>query len=333
MGGRVMMYSKVAILAVVVAALMVFSGFAFASPPVPPPTEGFAITTAVDCEMSAGDFSEAESFTWTWVNDPVRVTNTLPIAPNQDENHVGRPLLLGSTLGFPGTEQHLGPFGRAAQIRYTEEMQSTDTSLLQFKKDFNAGSESDPNVSVERNYGYVASEASLIANAENKERAGLSIVANGDAIARIGGLGARFPVIGQGLGDVPSLCPWAQYAGIPATNEFIAMGSDTATTSVMVSDTETSVVATRAPEMDHSISAVGVGMAQGLMKVALMEGGNAYARVFDGFNGEQPPDLVSETDYSETTRSSGTIEKFSKDMHYHSTIPAYQMPEPWYELQ
>ena len=114
------MYSKVAILPVVVAALMVFSGFAFASPPVPPPTEGFVITTAVDCEMSAGDFSEAESFTWTWVHDPVRIMNTLPIAPNQDENHVGRRLLLGSTLGFPGTDQRLGPFGRAAQIRYAE---------------------------------------------------------------------------------------------------------------------------------------------------------------------------------------------------------------------
>jgi len=321
------MHSKAAIIAVTVAALMGFAGLASASPPVPPPTEGFAITTAVDCEMSAGDFSETESFTWTWVYDPVAL---LPVAPNLDENHVGRPLRQ-STLGFPGTDQYLGPYGRAAQIRYTDEMQSTDTSFLQFKKGFAAGSENDPNVSVDRNYGYVASEASLIANAENKERAGLSIVANGEGFVRIDGLGNGngLRLLGQGLGDMPSLCPWAYGAGIPATNEFIAMGSDTATTSVMVSDTETSVVATRAPEMDHSISAVGIGMAQGLMKVALMEGGDAYLPDFD----EDPPDLVSETDYFEATRSSGTIEKFSKAMHYHSTIPAYQMPEPWYELQ
>jgi len=145
----------------------------------------------------------------------------------------------------------------------------------------------------------------------------------------VGGVGDEFPLIGQGLGDMPSLCPWATGAGIPATNEFIAAGSDTATTSVMVPDTETSVAATRAPEMDHTISAVGVGMAQGLMKVALMEGCDAYDPDLD----VTPPDLVSKTDYSETTRSSETIERFNKAMHYHSTIPQYQMPEPWYELQ
>ncbi|MDY6952107.1 MAG: hypothetical protein SWE60_11380 [Thermodesulfobacteriota bacterium] len=321
------MYLKAAMLAVVVVALVVLPGLVSASPPVPPPTEGFAITTAVDCEMSAGDFSEVEFFTWTWVHDPFIV---IVGAPNLNDNHVGKPLLR-STLAFPGTDQHLGSYGRAAQIRYTEEMQSTDTSFLQFKKGFAAGSENDPNVSVDRNYGYVASEASLIANAENKERVGLSIVANGDALPRITDLGNGngLRLLGQGLGDMPSLCPWAHGAEIPATNEFIAMGSDTATTSVMVSDTDTSVVATRAPEMDHSISAVGTGMAQGLMKVALMEGGRAYVPEID----VAPPDLVSETDYSEKTRSLGTMEKFSKAMHYHSTIPAYQMPEPWYELQ
>ena len=326
------MYSRLSVFAAVAVGLMILAGLAAASPPVPPPEEGFNISTTVDVEMSAGDFTEVEAFTWTWVHDPVRVINFVDGA-NLDENHVGRPLF-GSTLGFPGRDQYLGPYGRAAQIRYTEEMQSTDTSFFQFKRGFTADSHgaadtAGNNLSVEKNYGYVASEASLIANAENKERVGLSIVANGEALRRRpNGLGQG--LLGQGLGDMPSLCPWAQDAEIPATNEFIAMGSDTAITSVMVSDTETSVAATRAPEMDHSISAVGIGMAQGLMKLSLMEGGDIYDPIAPV---PVVPDLVSKTDYSEKSQAVGTIDKFTKGMHYHSTIPQWQMPEPWYQLQ
>jgi hypothetical protein len=310
------MFLRFGVFAGVALLLMGFAGLAAASPPVPPPTEGFSIATAVDCEMSAGDFSETEGFTWTWVWD------TDPLI----RSGAGLPSHPPSTLAaYPGADQFLAWSGRAAQIRYTEEMQSTDTSFFQFKKGFVAGSESDPNVSVEKNYGYVASESSLIANAENKERVGLSIVANGDT---------------SGLGDMPSLCPWATGDGIPATNEFIAMGSDTATTSVMVSDSETSAVATRAPEMNHTISAVGLGTAQALMRVALMEGDSLYCPsceahydVYDNFLGLGPPNLQSETDYSEKTTASGSIDKFTKQMNYRSTIPAYQMPEPWYLLQ
>jgi len=65
-----MMYWKGGILAVVVAGLMIFSGFALASPPVPPPVEGFNIATVVDVEMSAGDCTQLEAFTWTWMHDP-----------------------------------------------------------------------------------------------------------------------------------------------------------------------------------------------------------------------------------------------------------------------
>lgn len=309
------MHSKTGISFVAAVALMTLAGFALASPPVPPPTEGFNIATVVDCEMSAGDFTEIEAFTWTWVRDM-----------GYEEE-----IVIPSTLAYPGVDQYLEWMGRAAQIRYTEEMQSTDTSFFQFKKGFTAASEgadtAENNLKVEKNYGYVASEASLIANAENKERVGLSIVANGD---------------NAGLDDMPSLCPWATGSFIPATNEFIAMGSDTSTTSVMVSDTETAAVATRAPEMDHSISAVGVGMAQALMRAALMEGDTMYDPLYDT-NGTDPvdlpwtepgpPNLQSQTDYSERTQAIGTIDTFFKGMHYHSTIPQYQMPEPWYQLQ
>ncbi|MDY6953332.1 MAG: hypothetical protein SWE60_17625 [Thermodesulfobacteriota bacterium] len=318
------MHSKVEIFAVVLAGLIMMPGPAFASPPVPPPIEGFSIDSVVDCEMSAGDFTEVEGFTWTW---------TANMDSSADDGFDD------TRLPAPGQVQFLDDYGRMAQIRYTEEMQSTDTSFFQFKKGFSADSGegpvgsvvssdqsggrmagSTPNLSVDKNCGYVASEGSLIANAENKERVGMSIVAAGDD---------------AGLGDMPSLCPWAADSLIPATNEFIAMGSDTSTTGVMVSDTETEAVATVAPELNHSISAVGIGMAQGLMKVALMEGGARFNpnEPGDPIEPDDIPDLVSKTDYSEKTTASGTIDKFTKAMHYHSTIPQYQMPEPWYQLQ
>jgi len=290
---------KMATIALVAVGLLVFSGFDIASPPVPPPVEGFNIVTNVDVEMSAGDCTEIEAFTWTWVHDTLDGFDP-------------------STLRHPGVAQYLGTGGRAGQIRYTEELASTDTAFFQFKKGFAADSHgadtAGNNLSVEKNYGYVASEASLIANAENKERVGLSIVANGDR---------------EGLGDMPSLCPWVAEFKIPATNEFIAMGSNTSTTSVMVSDTETKAAATRAPELNHNISAVGIGNATALMKVALMEGADWYRPSVDAI----VPDLVSKTSYSEKSSATGTIDRFFKGMHYHSTIPAYQMPEPWYQLQ
>jgi len=318
------MKTRLGLLAVTVVALMLFAGLAVASPPVPPPIEGFNIDSVVDCEMSGGDFVEVEAFTWTW---------TANMHTSADDG------FFDTTLAFPGRPQFLDDRGRVAQIRYTEEMQSTDTSFFQFKKGFTADSGegsfgspvtsdqsggrlsgSSPNLSVEKNYGYVASEGSLIANAENKERVGLSIVAAGDT---------------AGLGDMPSLCPWAAGTEIPATNEFIAMGSDTSTTSVMVSDTETEAVATVAPELNHSISAVGIGMAQGLMRASLMEGGGRFnpEEQGDPLDPGDVPDLVSKIDYSERTTAVGTIDKFFKGMHYHSTIPQWQMPEPWFQLQ
>ena len=58
-----------------------------------------------------------------------------------------------------------------------------------------------------------------------------------------------------------------------------------------------------------------------------------HGRPGDLFWDSGPPNLQSQTDYSEKSTASGVIEKFTKAMHYHSTIPQYQMPEPWYQLQ
>ena len=42
--------------------------------------------------------------------------------------------------------------------------------------------------------------------------------------------------------------------------------------------------------------------------------------------------LNSILSYRDSTVASGNIINFSKDMGYKSTIPAYQMPEPWYNI-
>jgi hypothetical protein len=276
----------------VVVAAFVFgvSALGWASPPVPPPIAGADIRNDVDVELS-GDLSTVQSITWTWMHDTAQNGS--------------------STLAHGNTPQRLDAGGRAAQIRYLQEADATD-GLIQFKNSFAAISHDEPNLTVSKDMGYVASDTSLIANAMDRERVGLSIVANGDT---------------AGLGDMPSLCPWATGTGIPATNEFIAAGSSTSTTSFMVSHTDSDVTATGPPSLNHKISAQGIGTATAAMLVRLMEGGGAYSP------GGTVPDLVSMTEYSENTGASGIIDKFDKSMHYHSTIPQYQMPEPWYFLQ
>ncbi|MDY6951141.1 MAG: hypothetical protein SWE60_06500 [Thermodesulfobacteriota bacterium] len=345
------MGEKTRVLSILVFCIMSFGEFALASPPVPPPEEGFVISTACDVEVK-GDLLENEAYVWTYVSDAA-VANTTAGA-------------LWETLGFPGSSVdplYLGIGGSAAETRYSEELDSIDSSLTQFKKGLVAGSEESPNLAVNKDLGYVASAASLIAHAEDKERVGLSVVAYGNAPTATaipapmnevneelaflqGGGGNGDGNLGGGgngligdppLQDIPSLCPWAG-GEIPATNEFIAAGSDMSTTSAMVSHTEAAVTSTGPPSLNHGIDATGTGTVTALMKVQLMEGTDSvdfeYWNDMGNFAGRfVTPDLASETAYDEKTSASGTIEKFSKAMHYHSTIPSYQLPEPWYELQ
>jgi hypothetical protein len=274
-----------------------------ASPPVPPPPAGLNISLFADVEVE-GDLEAEQSMTWTWMHDTA-------------ENG-------SSTLAHGNIAQYLDAGGRAAQILYSNEVSAID-GLIQFKDTFDATSDQEPNLKVNKDMGYVASEASLIATAKDRERVGLSIVANGDT---------------AGLGDMPSLCPWAAGGWIPATNEFIAAGSSTSTTSFMISHTDSDVTATGPPSLNHKISAQGIGTASASMLVRLMEGDSMYDPVADehfvdpaGAHSPGSPNLVSKTEYSENTAASGVIDKFDKVMHYHSTIPIYQMPEPWYLLQ
>ncbi|MDY6839376.1 MAG: hypothetical protein SWH78_15530 [Thermodesulfobacteriota bacterium] len=287
-----MMFLKRGVLSLVAICIVAIAGISWASPPVPPPPEGFGIVTTTDVIVT-GDFTHESSLNWTYMHDT-------------EENNGG-----GSTLAHPGVNQVLAAGGRAGQIRYANEVDAID-GYVEFKNNFEARSDEEPNLKVSKDFGYVASPSSLIATAEDEERVGLSIVANGDD---------------EGLGDMPSLCPWASGSEIPATNEFIAAGSSTRTTSAMVSHTDTDVTSTGPPSLNHSISAVGEGTVTASMIVRLMEGGDVHVP------GEAAPNLVSKNTYEERTSASGVIEKFEKSMHYHSTIPQYQMPEPWYEIQ
>jgi hypothetical protein len=285
-----MMASKIGILAVAAITLMVFAGFAVASPPVPPPEEGFLIRTTVDINC-IGDVIEEEEFTWTWMDDDA--------APGNDSD------VETMTLGFRG---------RAAQIRYEEDLRAIDSGAMQLNKQFTAQSDDEPNLDVEKDYAWAGQEGSGITNVSNRERAALSIVANGDT---------------RGLGDMPSLCPWVRDRWIPATNEFIAMGSRTTASGAdgsMTSLTDTDATGTGPPSLNHTIHAEGVGSAEAMMLVGLMEG--------DAAVGERGtvPNLVSTVEYSEYTGAMGVILNFDKAMHYDATLPAWQMPEPFYMI-
>jgi len=309
------------VLCLTLALLCTMSTIGLASPPVPPPPAGLDISLFADVEV-VGDLKAEQSMTWTWVHDSVPEGRVFNVDTNGDG-------VIDSTFTVGGSNlSGLATGGRAAQIHYSNEVDAID-GLIEFKNSFDATSDTEPTLKVSKDFGFVASEASLIATAMDHERVGVSIVANGDT---------------GGFGDMSSLCPWAQGRFIPATNEFIAAGSDTLTTSLMVSHTDSDVTATGPPSLNHKISAQGIGMAQGLMKLSLMEGDSMYSPEVNahshnplwpsagtGFPGT--PNLQSKTTYSEKTQAIGTIEKFTKGMHYHSTIPVYQMPDPWYLLQ
>jgi hypothetical protein len=78
------------------------------------------------------------------------------------------------------------------------------------------------------------------------------------------------------------------------------------------------------------------------MRVRLMEGDAMYDPVFDQAfvvpgpewqgPGTGPPNLISEAEYEEYTAAFGQVSNFDKTMHYHSTLPDWQMPEPWYTI-
>ncbi len=293
----------------VLVCVLLFAGFAFASPPVPPPEEGFVISTSVDINC-IGDVTEEEEFTWTYLADMG--------PPGRPPDH---------PAGWVGPDDmFLGIYARAAQIRYDEGLRAVDSGAMQLNKQFTAASHDEPNLEVAKDYAWAGMEGSGITNVENRERVGLSIVANGDT---------------AGLGDMPSLCPWVADNIIPPTNEFIAMGSRTTATGAdgnMVSMTRTDATSTGPPSLNHSIHAEGLGTAEAEMRVGIMEGAqfiycpSCNVHFNEDFGGDGPPPLISLAEYEEYTGAFGQIFNFDKTMHYHSTLPDWQMPEPWYSI-
>ena len=69
------MNSKMRTIGLVAVGLMVFSGLAMASPPVPPPIAGYNIVTNGVAEVSLDDFVKEGSFTSTWVYDTLNHSN------------------------------------------------------------------------------------------------------------------------------------------------------------------------------------------------------------------------------------------------------------------
>ena len=292
-----------------------------ASPPVPPLSMNPVISTSVyiDCR---GDISETQVYTCTYVSDQldgVDLANWLAGGGNPKPLSSVQPL-------------YLAPAGRAAQIRYSEDYDAVG-GINQLSRGFGAATS---NLAASRDIAYIAGTDPL-ANAEGHEKVALSIVANGDA---------------QGLGDMPSICPWAAGFELPATNEFIAAGSSFSTMVAMRTFTDTAVQLAVAPSLDYGISADGVGIVTAAMKLGLMEGNRAV--VFDpvtgrpitalangpgagvpdlgAFNENGLPEMASIVSYRDSTVASGNILNFKKSMSYKSTIPAYQMPELWYNV-
>ncbi len=270
---------------------------AVASPPVPPPVEGFYVdaATIIDC---FGTVTENEAFTWTY-----------------------------GTGMFDVTTMTMQVLDSAAQIRYEENFSAVDGSTM-FNKTFAAYSHIDdvPNLGVTKDFGYVGDTASLVAELDESERVGIGIVSYGGIVepGEIGGLESICPWAAEG--------DWAWY---PATNEFITMGSTVKTGVNMFADTP-AIVATKdtaatttlppdltkdpasatalSPALSHEVTASGYGEVTASMVLHLQEGADLYSPEI------QDPQLIGETRYTQNTLASGVIANFQKEMIYKTFI-------------
>ncbi|PXF51985.1 MAG: hypothetical protein C4B56_07255 [Candidatus Methanophagaceae archaeon] len=206
---------------------------------------------------------------------------------------------------------------RVAQIRYDERTSATD-GYFEIKKGFTADGQNTPNLKVDKKIGFIAGTA-VTSSLDSTENTGMTIVSEGDTA---GGTG------------VPALCPWAQGACIPPTNELVAAGSQLKDVTLVNSHTITTVQTTESPQLHHEITAggptveggnmtAGMGTVAAGMKVSTMEGLNC--------NSTHP--LASRLTYSELSRATGMWD-FYKSMTYTAQIPAINLPSqypifPW----
>lgn len=93
---------KMAIVALVAVGLMVFTSLAMASPPVPPPLEGFNIPNNVDVEMSVGDWTKMEQFIPTWAYDIEELDSYSLAHPAGDHRPWCAPMATGECIPCDG---------------------------------------------------------------------------------------------------------------------------------------------------------------------------------------------------------------------------------------
>ncbi|MDY6954985.1 MAG: hypothetical protein SWE60_26075 [Thermodesulfobacteriota bacterium] len=131
-------------------------------------------------------------------------------------------------------------------------------------------------------------------------------------------------------------CAWAQDAGIGASSGSVAAGTSSSSSKWMSSHTGSGVTATGLPSLDHSNATSGIGDVSVAMIATIQQGSGSFDQFLDRVQQNHRsviPNLFSTVTYKQEASASGVIDKFNAVLHYHSTIPDYQMPEPWFVLQ
>ena len=273
---------KKVILTIAVAFVFAFVGSVWASPPCPPPEEGYVIstTTAITC---VGAVVEKQSFT---------DTHAFQLNPNLKAD----PPVVAGIASLDDNET-------ISRIRYEEEYRGYGGFTV-FNKDFDAKSHDTPNLEVDKAIGYVSNGVpGSVASFD--ERVAIEIVSAGtgeDAAGQFAGLLA--------------MCPWAPVGdGYPATNEGVAMGSSFSVNaggniSVL---THTDAEVTENVALAYGINAVGANATVSAgMLASLWEGSTTGTTADDAV-------LAARTTYTEIATATGVFD-FSKEMLYQSVF-------------
>jgi len=278
---------KKVILVMAVAALFAFTGTVMASPPVPPPEEGFKITTDTNI-VAVGQVTENEEFTWHWGYNP-----NSALAPDKADIDNGV----------------LSPEESNARIRYTEEFNSMNTLSAAtvpttFDKKFLAESHptDTPNVSVDKVIGYT-SDGAAGSVADFDDKIAIEVVsAGGDQTGAFAGIFVLCPWVGPNVGE------------LPATNEGIAMGSSFDIPNLMANgafgsisaNIESDAEVTNQVTLGYDITATGAGRVNAAM----------LAKLYDGVNPDPVAVLASVATYTEFAEANGLFAPFHKKMDY-----------------
>ena len=306
---------KKVILVMAVAALFAFTGTVMASPPVPPPEEGFKITTDTNI-VAVGQVTENESFSWHWNNG-----NADGIAPNG-----------GGNLAFNESE---------ARIRYTEEFNSNNTlaGAGDFGRDLRAEAEpgetppttfdkkfvaeshptDNPNVTVDKVIGYT-SDGAPGSVADFDDKIAIEVVSDGGAQA-----GA--------FAGIFVLCPWVgpNVAQLWPVNAGVAMGSSFDIPNLMANgafgsisaNIESDAEVTSQVTLGYDITATGAGRVNAAMLAKLYDGVDPQ-----GQQGGVTP-LGSVATYSEFAEANGFFAPFHRKMDFASN---FLKPSPTPEI-